>query len=247
MESLSCVSCPFFVTHHQPYPFAGQLSTTRARLRSALKVNATSLVVPLLPFNSNEVLVPSESKILHLYEARYLALLEEVERLDVGALVSIRGVGRVKIVKFFQADPFLKGEVIPMQDTTSASPSDVSSKVLSVKEAVYSLNSLEIKLKAPKEAVMQTYVLNSLQWAEKQPSLDCDEAFIPSLPERVSFAAFQPVSGSTQSELVKLQQEKLKAMDLRDTKQRLNNSLEFVKGSISMLAAKLAIQALEMQ
>lgn len=42
---------------------------------------------------------------------------------------------------------------------------------------------------------MQTYVLNSLQWAEKQPSLDCDEAFIPSLPERVSFAAFQPVSG----------------------------------------------------
>lgn len=46
-----------------------------------------------------------------------------------------------------QADPFLKGEVIPMQDTTSASPSDVSSKVLSVKEAVYSLNSLEVKLK----------------------------------------------------------------------------------------------------
>lgn len=57
MESLSCVSCPFFVTRHQPYPFAGQLSTTRARLRSALKVNATSLVVPLLPFNINEVFI----------------------------------------------------------------------------------------------------------------------------------------------------------------------------------------------
>lgn len=42
---------------------------------------------------------------------------------------------------------------------------------------------------------MQTYILNSLQWAEKEPSLDCDEAFIPSLPERVSFTAFQPVSG----------------------------------------------------
>ena len=55
------------------------------------------------------------------------------------------------------------------------------------------------------------------------------------------------MTGSTQSELVKLQQEKVKAMDLRDTKQRLNNSLEFVKGSISMLAAKLAIQALEIQ
>lgn len=89
----------------------------------------------------DQVLVPSETKTLHLYEARYLALLDEslfgtnkhfvhfvldpigindtaeasfaarygclvliekVERLDVGALVSIRGVGRVKIVKIVQ-------------------------------------------------------------------------------------------------------------------------------------------------
>ncbi|KAM7507576.1 hypothetical protein LguiA_018029 [Lonicera macranthoides] len=91
-----------------------------------------------------QVLVPSESKTLHLFEARYLGLLEEsfirkkrlfvhfildpvvisstseeasfsarygclvqiekVERLDVGALVSIRGIGRVTIVKFEQKE-----------------------------------------------------------------------------------------------------------------------------------------------
>jgi len=36
-----------------------------------------SLDLPLLPFQPAEVLIPSESKTLHLYEARYIALLEE--------------------------------------------------------------------------------------------------------------------------------------------------------------------------
>ncbi|KAJ4701219.1 ATP-dependent protease La (LON) domain protein [Melia azedarach] len=294
MRSLSSSSCPFFVSSYSYAPKLvthnlcsfppRQLSTAKKRLR--FSPNATSIQLPLLPFNMNEVLVPSESKVLHLYEARYIALLEEsllrkklfvhfvldpisisdsateasfaarygclvrienVEQLDVGALVSIRGIGRVKIINFLQADPYLQGEVMPMQDRSPESSSNVSSKVLAVKEAVYNLNSLEIKLKAPKEAVLQTRILNSLLWADKEPSLDCDEAFIPSLPERVSFSAFQPVSGSTQSELLKLQQEKLKAMDFRETEQRLNNSLELVKENISMLAAKLAIQSIEMQ
>ncbi|XP_038684090.1 uncharacterized protein LOC119984295 [Tripterygium wilfordii] len=230
------------------------------------------------------VLVPSESKILHLYEARYLALLEEslsrtkklfvhfvldpiaindtgsegsfaarygclvlvqkVERLDVGALVSIRGIGRVKILKFAQADPYLKGEVLPIQDRVPESESELSSKIMAVKEALYSLNSLEMKLKAPMEASLQTRILNSLNWAENEPCFEGNESFIPSLAERLSFAALQPVSGSTQSELVKLQQEKLRAMDLKDTPQRLDNSIKFAKQNISMVAAKLAIQSL---
>ena len=36
---------------------------------------------------------------------------------------------------------------------------------------------------------------NSLMWAEKEPFVDCDEAFVPSLAERISFAALQPVTG----------------------------------------------------
>ncbi|KAL3353900.1 hypothetical protein AABB24_018533 [Solanum stoloniferum] len=103
---------------------------------------ASSSELPLLPFPIDQVLVPSETKTLHLYEARYLALLEEslfkknkffvhfvldpiaindtsgeasfaarygclvaiekVEQLEIGALVSIRGIGRIKILKFQQ-------------------------------------------------------------------------------------------------------------------------------------------------
>lgn len=257
------------------------------RKRRCLPQIVTSLQLPLLPFNVNQVLVPSESKTLHLYEARYLSLLDEslltkkklfvhfvldpiaisdssgeasfaarygclvlienVERLDVGALVSIRGIGRIRILKFEQAAPYLVGVVIPMQDTIPDNLSKVSSKIKEVREAIYSLNSLEIKLKAPNEASLQTHIANSLLWAEKEPSVDCDEAFIPSLAERLSFAALQPITGSTQSELLKLQQQKVRAMDLKDTLQRLEDSLDMVKENISMVAAKLAIQSLEMQ
>ncbi|OAY23772.1 uncharacterized protein LOC110605934 isoform X2 [Manihot esculenta] len=255
--------------------------------RLHLSPNATSLELPLLPFNMGEVLVPSESKVLHLYEARYLALLEEsllrrkkifvhfvldpilisssgteasfaarhgclvfienVERLDVGASVSIRGIGRVKIVKFLQSNPYLIGEIVPVKDWVPDDASKIDSKLMSVKEALYSLNSLEIKLKAPKEALLQTRIANSLTWAEKEPSLECDKAFIPSLAERISFTALQPISGSTQSEMFKLQQLKLRAMDVKETLQRLDDSLELVKENISIVAAKLAIQSLDVQ
>lgn len=272
---------PYGVTND---PCNGELSVTKQRRR--LCPTAVSLDLPLLPFNMNEVLVPSESKTLHLYEARYLALLEEsllrkknfvhfvldpiaisnsggeasfaarygclvlienVERLDVGALVSIRGIGRVKILKFLQADPYLKGEVRPMQDMVLDSATNITSKVLQVKEALHSLNKLEIKLKAPKEAPLQTSCSNSVMWAENEVFLECDKDFVPSSAERLSFAAFQPVSGSTQSELLKLQDEKIKAMNVKDTMQRLENSLELIRENMSMVAAKLAIQSLEMQ
>ncbi|KAF4354518.1 hypothetical protein F8388_022240 [Cannabis sativa] len=321
-------------------------SSKRCRLAPAM---ASSMELPLLPFGLSEVLVPSESKTLHLYEARYLALLEEdtmqlpfhyrsslpmslmkksklfvhfildpimvdeasaepsfaarygclvlienVEKLDVGALVSIRGVGRIKIVKFAQASkrkifsdsgnfnhccivqaaPFLKGVVIPEKDDDPESLSRLSSKVSEMKEALHSLNSLEIKLKAPKEAPLQTRTANSLAWAEKTPSIDCDEAFIPSLSERLSFAGFQPfdnhrqpgmisliqhfakntkleligaLTGSTESELLKLQSKKLQAMEVKDTINRLDESLELSKENVSRVAARLAIQSLEIQ
>ncbi|GLU06711.1 hypothetical protein SLE2022_237140 [Rubroshorea leprosula] len=284
-ESCSRNRYPFSGAFPRKVNFAGH-GEVSSKHRRRFCPGASSLELPLLPFNMNEVLVPSEKKTLHLYEARYLALLEEsllrkklfvhfvldpisisnsateasfaarhgclvfienVERLDVGASVSIRGIGRVKIVKFLQAEPYLIGEIRPMQDRVVDGTDNLSPKVMQVKEALYSLNSLEIKLKTPKEAELQTYILNSLSWAENEPSLECDEAFVPSSAERVSFAAFQPVTGSTQSELLKLQGEKVKAMELKDTLQRLESSLELVKDNISMVAAKLAIQSLEMR
>ncbi|XP_076932191.1 uncharacterized protein LOC143597632, partial [Bidens hawaiensis] len=169
------------------------------------------------------------------------------EKLDVGALVSIRGIGRVTLVKFAKADPFLEGIVLPLQDNVPENESEVSSKVVELKEALEGLHSLEIKLKAAKDEPLRTQTANSLDWAVKQPSLDCEQAFIPSYAERVSFAALQNVSGSTHSEMIKLQNEKLKAMDVKETLQRLETCLSFVKNNVSMTAAKLAIQSLNMQ
>lgn len=44
---------------------------------------------------------------------------------------------------------------------------------------------------------MQTQITNALVWAEKQITLDGIRDFVPSVAERVSFAALQPVSGKT--------------------------------------------------
>ncbi|KAI3464322.1 hypothetical protein Pfo_020985 [Paulownia fortunei] len=256
--------------------------------RRRFQIQASSLVLPLLPFPTDHVLVPSEAKTLHLYEARYIALLEEslfqknklfvhfvldpigfsgtsveasfaarygclviiekVERLEIGALILIRGVGRVKVLEFKQTQPYLTGEVSPLHDNVLHRMTEISSKVLEVKEALHRLNSLEIKLKqAPGEALLQTQTSNSLFWAEKQLSLDCITDFIPPVAERVSFAALQPVSGAAPSELVKLQREKLTAMDVTDTLERLEKSMELARNNIATIAAKLAIQSLEMR
>ncbi|KAL0314119.1 UNVERIFIED_CONTAM: hypothetical protein Sangu_2256300 [Sesamum angustifolium] len=129
------------VTHRfSGFPCSGSQLTKEERRR--FQIQASSLVLPLLPFPIDQVLVPSEAKTLHLYEARYIALLEEslfrknklfvhfvldpvassgtspetsfaarygclviiekVEQLEIGALISIRGVGRVKLLEFKQ-------------------------------------------------------------------------------------------------------------------------------------------------
>uniref|UniRef100_A0A0E0F3S4 Lon N-terminal domain-containing protein n=1 Tax=Oryza meridionalis TaxID=40149 RepID=A0A0E0F3S4_9ORYZ len=127
-------------------------ATRRRHPRAVVRCSSpspASLDLPLLPFQPAEVLIPSECKTLHLYEARYLALLEEVERLDIGALVSIRGVCRVNIINLLQV---------------------------------------------PEDEPLQTNIKASLLWSEKEIFEEYNEGFIPALPERLSFAAYQTVS-----------------------------------------------------
>lgn len=50
-------------------------------------------------------------------------------------------------------------------------------------------------VQAPEEELLQTHIKSSLIWAENAIYEDCNQAFIPKLAERLSFAAFQPVSG----------------------------------------------------
>ncbi|PIN11411.1 hypothetical protein CDL12_15980 [Handroanthus impetiginosus] len=198
------------------------------------------IVLDLVNFSSTSVQAS--------FAPRYgcLVIIEKVKRLDIGALVLIRGVGRVNVLELRQAQPYLRGEVTPLQDNVSQKMTEINSKVLELKEALHNLNSLEIKLKATGVALLQTPTRSSLFWAEKKLSLDCITDFIPPVAERVSFAALQPVSGSTQSELMKLQKKKLRAMDVRDTLERLEKSMELARNNVATVAAKLAIQSLEM-
>ncbi|XP_052189185.1 uncharacterized protein LOC127799304 isoform X3 [Diospyros lotus] len=221
---------------------------------------------PLLPFPMDQVFIPSEGKTLHLYEARYLALLDEslftrkkcfihfvLDPIGISDGAEASFAARYGcLVHVEKADPYLKGLVIPVQDVICDCVTKINSQVMVLKEALNCLNSLEIKLKLlssvnrhPKEELLQTQISSSVNWAGKECSLDCYRAFFPSFAERLSFAALQPVSGLTHSELAKLQKEKLRAMDTKDTLQRLDQSLEFVKNNISMIAAKLAIQSLD--
>ncbi|XP_015615444.1 uncharacterized protein [Oryza sativa Japonica Group] len=246
-------------------------ATRRRHPRAVVRCSSpspASLDLPLLPFQPAEVLIPSECKTLHLYEARYLALLEEalyrtnnsfvhlvldpvvsgspkasfaVERLDIGALVSIRGVCRVNIINLLQMEPYLRGDVSPIMDISSESI-ELGLRISKLRESMCNLHSLQMKLKVPEDEPLQTNIKASLLWSEKEIFEEYNEGFIPALPERLSFAAYQTVSGMSEAELLSLQKYKIQAMDSTNTLERLNSGIEYVEHNIGMIAARLAIQ-----
>ncbi|KAL6868345.1 hypothetical protein ACP4OV_015190 [Aristida adscensionis] len=238
-----------------------------------------SLDLPLLPFQPAEVLIPSETKTLHLYEARYIALLEEalykrknsfvhfvldpvedsspkasfavrygclvqiesVQKLEIGALVSIRGVCRVNISNLLQMEPYFCGAVSPMMDEPY-NGIELVTRLSKLKESMCNLHGLQMKLKVPEDEPLQTNIRSSLLWSEKEIFEEYNESFIPGLPERLSFAAYQTVSGMSEAELSTLQKYKIQAMDSTDTLERVNNGIKYVEHNIGMIAARLAIQ-----
>ncbi|CAL4994024.1 unnamed protein product [Urochloa decumbens] len=238
-----------------------------------------SLDLPLLPFQPAEVLIPSESKTLHLYEARYIALLEEalhkrknsfvhfvldpvvdrstkasfavrygclvqiesVQKLEIGALISIRGVCRVNISNLLDMEPYFRGTVSPMIDDPHEGIG-LGTRMSKLRESMCNLHSLQMKLKVPEDEPLQTNIRASLLWSEKEKYEEYNESFIPDFPERLSFAAYQTVSGMSDAELLTLQKYKIQAMDSTDTFERLKSGIEYVEHNIGMIAARLAIQ-----
>ncbi|XP_077231588.1 ATP-dependent protease La (LON) domain protein isoform X5 [Tasmannia lanceolata] len=250
--------------------------STNSRPRFYAKASFTDL--PLLPFQADEVLVPSESKRLHLYEARFLALLEEVAYQTLGFqhftkrfFKSTRASSKslVRKKKFFVH--FVLEPVHNVESSAQASFAarygclvlieNVERLEIGALVSIRGIGRVNIVqfIQDSKDELLQTPLTSSLRWAEKELLIDCYKSFIPTLVERISFSALQPItdstfvsvlrqrmiSGSTRSELLALQREKLRAMDLDDTSERLANSIELVKNNIAMVAAKLAIQSLE--
>ncbi|XP_020679548.1 uncharacterized protein LOC110097504 isoform X3 [Dendrobium catenatum] len=242
--------------------YSGDVLKRLAMYSSSSLESSTSLELPLLPFESEESLLERKGLFVHFvmepvltdrsssgtpFVAIYgcLVLIENIDRLDIGALVSIRGICRVSIVDLMQLEPYLRGIVMPIQDNAYNVVDEIESKVATLRASLDDLHSLQIKLKATRHELLQTRARNALVWAEKEVYDDCDKAFIPNLAERLSFAALQPVSGCSKSELFALQKEKLRAMDSRDTLDRLNVGIKVAKQNTALAAAKLAIQSLE--
>ncbi|KAG0608474.1 hypothetical protein M758_8G108600 [Ceratodon purpureus] len=246
---------------------------------------ATILELPCLPFSPAEVFIPTSSKTLHLYEARFLSLLEEVmakgnnllahiviepvkggeggvasfvatygclariesvKQLEIGALVSIRGLGRIKMVNLTQMEPFIKSTVMPVRDEYPEERDSLPVKIESLKKTLAEVQQLQIKIKTAKEVPLLTPLEKALQWADKGESDPVVERFVPSREERLSFAALQPIAGASPGELHKLLQERLKAMTTVDTEVRLNNAMDYAEQSRASVAAKVALQSLQL-
>ncbi|XP_024533418.1 uncharacterized protein LOC112347187 isoform X3 [Selaginella moellendorffii] len=305
------VSCGFF-PGNVPWCAFGASSGLRSRMRppmlsrsiqccaEAAIDEAAAVELPCLPFKAAEVLVPSSTKTLHLYEARFLALLEEalrkchnlfvhvviertgrsaneyafrygclshilhVKRLEVGALVTIRGIGRVRLISLSQMEPFLKGVVVPVKDETPKDADRIQSSVESLKKTLSDVQQLQIKLKVScalllcassleafllqtsKDELLQTPLQRALEWAERANFGENLSYFVPNREERLSFAALQPISGANAGELRQLLERRLVAMDSTDTLERLTSSMEYAQHSRSSVAAKVAIQSLQL-
>eukprot|EP00897_Mesotaenium_endlicherianum_P003420 jgi/Mesen1/3105/ME000184S02171 len=140
--------------------------------------------LPCLPFPYTDCFVPSSSTTLHLYEARFLALLDEhfwrvsrvlencaacsrlrsdgcciarvrgcaragrqVRRLQIGALVTVRGVGRLTLVGLTQLEPFIRGRVMPLKDKANRDEAAVQVAVQELRAVLADVQQLQIKLK----------------------------------------------------------------------------------------------------
>lgn len=241
--------------------------------------------LPCLPFTAAEVFVPTATKTLHLYEARFLALLDEalgkyknlfahiviervldgaeegvlsfatkygclaqiesVRRMEVGALVTIRGVGRVNLAKLTQLEPFLKGSLVPFHDAASRDTEDVDVAVKMLKAVLADVQRLQIKLRTSKDELLQTPLENALQWAEKGTIHESARSFVPSKAESLSFAPLQPVTSASVTELHTLLQERTWSMEATSTLQRLEKVTKHAEQTRASLAAKVALQSLQ--
>jgi len=138
-------------------------------------------------------------------------------------------------------EPYFRGTVSPLMDDPSEGI-EIGTKISKLRESMCNLHSLQMKLKVPEDEPLQTNIRASLLWSEKENFEVYNESFIPGLPERLSFAAYQTVSGMSDAELHTLQKYKIQAMDSTNTLDRVNNGIEYVEHNIGMIAARLAIQ-----
>ncbi|KAH7280778.1 hypothetical protein KP509_36G014100 [Ceratopteris richardii] len=181
------------------------------------------------------------------FAAKYgcLAQIENVRRMEVGALVSIRGLGRINLAKLTQLEPFLKGTLVPFHDAVHSDAEELDAAVEELKTVLADVQRLQIKLRGSKDELLQTPLANSLQWAENGTVHEKAIGFVPCKAESLSFVPLQPVTSASVSELQVLLQERIWSMEATSTIERLRRVTKFAEHNRSSLAAKVALQSLE--
>lgn len=150
------------------------------------------------------------------------------------------------MVNLTQMEPFIKVTVMPVKDEYPEEREELSTKIEDLKKILAEVQQLQIKIKTAKEVPLLTPLEKALQWAEKGEADASVERFVPCQEERLSFAALQPIAGASPGELHKLLQERLKAMTTLDTEVRLNNAMVYATNSRASVAAKVALQSLQL-
>ncbi|CAI5473245.1 unnamed protein product [Closterium sp. Yama58-4] len=246
------------LSHMRPCPCYPRLATcAHAGSRDGADVSSEAGIVmelPCLPFNPAEVFLPGSSKTLHLYEARYLALLEEVltrsngllghvvlepmrsedgqgmtfvasygclsyvesvRKLQVGALVAVRGVGRIRLQQLTQVEPFLRGQVVIVTDDqlegagAGGTREEVKKAVEELRAVLRDVQELQIKIKTTTDVPLQTPLERALRWVDTVTAASAAAASATAPPAAptapgapataATAAAQQPTAASTQT------------------------------------------------
>lgn len=145
-------------------PTSWKLNATSNSGGGLLKDESCAIELPCLPFTSTEAMEKHDNFFVHFvldpvadfgssamasFAASYgcLTLIENVKRIEIGALVTIRGIGRVNIVTLTQTEPYLRGIVEPKQDEMPKDSGSVIAAVEELKLALADLHRLQLKLK----------------------------------------------------------------------------------------------------
>eukprot|EP00775_Hariotina_reticulata_P002015 gene2015-2337_t len=225
------------------------------------------LEVPILPFPVEEVLLPGSVKTLHLYEARYLSLLDEVlsnpssnklfvhtvvEQLGSGDPVGSKAAGfpgayvgerLVLLMATMVRVQLLPGPGVQVLEVKTV---QVGALVKIQAEARVSITSVTQGTDNPQWSVQMEVLGAEAGWA--QPFMRGIVGMLPDEPlcdrQRVSEQVEQ--LKTTMQEQLQLLRCCVKAMETRDTSRRLQLVHEHMQDSFKLLAAKCALKSLRL-
>jgi len=249
----------------------------------AVAWNADGGSTPLgcLPFPMQDLLLPGESKTMHLFEARFLALFDKAnkkhggklvqimiggsevvavggalevldwKRLEVGVSVTVRCVGRVRLLEVTEVDPFPMAIVTEYADAPrTAQQDDVLKRLMEDMKAVHK-ECLELSERISSKGLQgdaEDLGDDKLMWGHESSSELQLSAFKQSLSARID-GILPREGGAGEAELLSFAgagcfdaTHRLKALYTQSCIDRMQETNSLLREHRSLLAAKVALR-----